>query len=332
MSAGKRPYMRYRIINACLKNKFNPFPSKDNILEKLRQHDFNIEERTFYDDIQKMRFDEQLGFLAPIAFCKKNKGYHYTDPNYSIENLPLSDDDIQSLSFALELIQQYNDVELVGQFAAAFEKIMRAVDQYKMKDMEAQRFMDFEKAPYYKGIEHLKTLLQAIRAKQPLRIAYRKFSELLPMEHVFHPYFLKEYKNRWYVLGYSKERHIILTLALDRMEFIQEEPVVFKENTRLKPEEYFQDTLGVTLGKGGPQDVVLLFTPMQGHYIKTQHLHQSQQILQDDEDGLLIKLRVVINYELQEVLMSYGASVQVKEPLSLRETIREKHREAWERG
>jgi hypothetical protein len=111
--------------------------------------------------------------------------------------------------------------------------------------------------------------------KQPLRLTYKKFNAA-PDIHTFHPYFLKEYKNRWYVRGYSETIHFYPTLGLDRIEKIEPASVTFKENKKPNPDAYFNHTIGITLGKGAPQEVRLHFTPMQVNYIKTQYLPHAE--------------------------------------------------------
>ena len=52
-----------------------------------------------------------------------------------------------------------------------------------------------------------------------------------------------------------------------------------------------------------PEEVILRFTPRQGRYIKSLPLHTSQEIIQDDGEGLVIKIKIHITYDfLMEIL------------------------------
>jgi predicted DNA-binding transcriptional regulator YafY len=179
-------------------------------------------------------------------------------------------------------------------------------------------------------MEHYDTIVNAILDKQPLRLVYKKFNADVDV-HTYHPYFLKEYKGRWYLLGYSEHIHFHPTLGLDRIESISPASVAFKENTKLNPNTYFNNTIGITLGKGNPEEVLLHFTPVQANYIKTQFLHHTQEVVQDDGNGLIVKMKLIPNYELLQLLLSFGAEVEVLEPATLREQITTTIRKMTER-
>ncbi len=323
MAAGKNPYLRYRILNSCFTNRQHRYWTKEELIEALAKHDLVVEVRTLHYDIDNMRNDARLKYNAPIGYSKINKGYYYTDSEYSIDAIPLSAEELHSLSLAVNVIQQYKGAQFVKYFEGAIDKVVRIVDQVGKQSMPAQNCIEFERAPYYRGIEYLDDLHNAITHQQPLRITYHKFTAALPDDHVFHPYLLKEYKNFWYVLGYSETRQLLLTLALDRIEGIRNEPVVYKKNNTLSHEQYFKHTIGIMHAQGPIEDIVLWFTVNQGHYIKTQHLHHSQKAIQDDATGLTISLKLIVNYELISLLLSFCPNVSILQPLSLKNKLNE---------
>lgn len=319
MANGKYPYFRYRLIHTCLSDKQKRYWTLDELQEKLTQEGIVVKKRSLGTDLHTMRYDELLGYHAPIAFCRKKRGYYYTDPDYSIEKIPLNAKDHRALVFAINTLKKFKDVPLVHQFEGVVEKLGKVADQLPRRN---DQVLSFEAVPVQKGMAHFDTLMNAILDKQPLRIDYKKFMAEADV-HTFHPYFLKEYKYRWYVLGYSDARSYHLTLGLDRIEGISHAHVKYKENTKLRPDEYFQHTIGVTLGKGRPEEIQLHFTTAQGHYIKTQYLHHTQEIIKDDDDGLIITLKLIPNYELLQLLLSFGPEVEVLKPLTLRKQMAE---------
>jgi predicted DNA-binding transcriptional regulator YafY len=321
MAAGKNPYVRYQVINACFTNKQKRYWTKAELIQHLEQYDFIVSARTLDFDLEMMRHDERLKFFAPIAFSRKERAYYYTDPAYSINTLQLSDEHLRAFSSIVDLLQQFRGSKMVQEFEGALDKIVRGVDVLRRQKLRSAPVIHAEKAPYYKGLEYLDVVMRAIDERQCLRIAYQKFTKQKPEDHVFHPYLLKEYKGRWYVLGHSEARQQVITLALDRMEKIQPEPVPYKPNTKLNANEFFKHTLGITHAQGPVEEVVLWFSPALGPYIKTQHLHASQQIVKDDKDGLVIRLKLIINYELTSLLLSFCPEVCVLQPLALKEKL-----------
>ena len=130
------------------------------------------------------------------------------------------------------------------------------------------------------------------------------------------------------MLGYSEAREHLITLGLERIEKIEPAHVAFRENKTLRPKEYFKHTLGITLGQGPIEEIELWFSPFQAPYIKTQHLHHTQKTLREDENGLVISLKLIPNPELTQLILSYGADVKVLKPTTLQEGIKE----IWERA
>jgi predicted DNA-binding transcriptional regulator YafY len=324
MPVGKNPHLRYRIINECLTSKRQRFHSSEYLLKKLADKDMPVQLRCLKADIEAMRNDELLGFHAPIAYCRTNKGYYYTDPNYSTQTIPLTDEDFKGLNFAIDILQRYVGVSAVKHFEEAIDKVVKVTNQLKSDKVKSHsRVIAFEKAPYYKGLEYFDRIENAIRDQQPLAILYKKFGSEKELKHTFHPYFLKEYKDRWYVLGYSKERHFTLPLGLDRMESIADAPIPYKQNKTIDADTYFKHILGITVAKGPVEDIRLWFSPTQAPYIKTRNIHHSQETISDGVDGLVISLQLIPNYELLQEILSYGPEVKVMEPESLREKVKE---------
>jgi predicted DNA-binding transcriptional regulator YafY len=268
-----------------------------------------------------MRHDKRLGYHAPIAFCRKNKGYYYTDPDYNIDKLPLTPEEIEAFGLIVESFQSFRGAQVFDSVVGIFDKLDKVVMQQanaKKRDPVA----DFEKVPYSKGIEHFDKLHNAITKQQPLSVAYKKFDKPT-REHIFHPYLLKEYKFRWYVLGHSEASRNKIILALDRIETIVKKKVPFKPNTGIDVQKYFDHTIGVTLHPGGVKEVELWCSVSQGHYFKTQPLHATQKVLSDDATGLVLSLQLVINYELLQTILTYGAEVKVLKPTTLQQQVKD---------
>ncbi len=317
MPVNKSAYARYRIIDDILNYK------KIADLQFLREAcerrlDTTFSERTIKKDIQDMRLD----FDAPIVFDHYHKGYCYTHPFSMQTTMPLQSSDISALQFAVSTLSQFQEMPVFEDFKEAVDKIIKAL---KLKaDNQHSNFIQFERVPFYKGSEWLSPIAQAIEARHPLRLQYRSFEMEEAQTRLHHPYLLKEYKHRWYVIGYDEQRESIRIFALDRIEAL--EPQTEHRYFRLEgfdADAYFKYALGITvLADQAPQDILLCFAPLQGKYIENQPLHPTQETRQTAR-GLEVKLRLVPSYELIAEILSYGESVKVLAPNSLRERIAE---------
>jgi predicted DNA-binding transcriptional regulator YafY len=321
MSFSKNPTLRYLIIDECLSSKQKRFWSPFELMAKFAAYDLQIELRSLKYDMQNMRESSQLNYFAPIAYCRTNKGYYYTEEGYSIHGDRLSHHDLMALVFITNLLEQLADDEMLQRVKGTVNKLSRQNKLLKPGTKQKENVISTEVRPYYKGIPYLSTLVEAIFKGQVLRIAYKKHTDEHSSEHEFHPYQLKPYNYRWYVRGYSSKHKDVIILALDRMEGITLSQTKYRDDVATSDKEYFYYTIGITKGKGPVEDIHLQFTPEQGHYIRTLHIHHTQKILRDDKQGLMISVQLIQNYELCQLLMSYMPNVKILQPVSLREKI-----------
>jgi predicted DNA-binding transcriptional regulator YafY len=312
-------YRRYMEIDRCLNSK-KKYWTKQELLQALRDKDFVISESTLEKDIKNMRWETSLPFQnAPIKYISKQKPYHYSE-EFSI-SIPVDDEEIHALDVAVRTLNQFKDIEYFSQFAGAVDKVIRFVKQIKTNREENSRpFILFEKVPYLRGYEYLDIILNAIENKKCVRLDYQLFGQE-PYTIELHPYFVKEFHNRWYVVGYIAEKNVLRTYALDRIQQLLPCSTVYIPNTDMDPEEYFKYCIGINFMERNIEKVRLAFTPSQGNYVRTQHLHRSQVIIKDDEQELIVELDIIVNHELKMLIMSFGDQVKVLAPPSLAQDI-----------
>ena len=186
----------------------------------------------------------------------------------------------------------------------------------------AQRTIAFEELPPSKGQEFLKPFADAIAERMVIRLQYKRFDKPRPWPHVLHPDLLKEYRNRWYLLGFNPKVDKITTYALDRV--VAYEPLpdeAYVANTILDPEAYFRHTIGITFTGEEPIRIRVLVKQPFVPYVETQQLHASQQKVEERADGCLYEVLVVDNLELQTLLLGLADLITVEEPAYLREEM-----------
>lgn len=322
MTTQKSAYRRYATIDRCLNDPRKKYWTKNELMAEVKKIDIEIKPRTFDQDIYDMRNETGLTFKeAPIEYSKKPKGIYYTRP-FNI-SLPIDQDDIHQLEVAAQTLKQYENTSYFRQFGSAIDKVIQIVKQAKESTGTSNNsFILFEKIPRLVGYELLDPILSAIEHKQVLTVTYQKFNDSSSFNVIVQPYFVKEWRNRWYLIGLYKTR--VTTYALDRIKAIEPCDIDFIENTEIVPEDYFKDCIGVDRRKPAIEKVILEFTPTQSPYIRTQDIHRSQNIVRDDETGIRVELDLMINPELLMLLLSYGENVLVIAPKSLRQDVQEK--------
>jgi len=332
MPANKEAFIRFRILDEMLRDKRKTYPSMEDFIDVMEEKlgkEFSVS--TVQKDIKAMKQDPLLGFLAPIKWSKREGGYYYTDENYSISNIPLSEKDLDSLEFAATLLQQFKGVKMFNDFESAVDKIFNAISVSSLlSEEEIEETIQFEKVPTYKGSDLIGKLLEHIKKRECINLEYKKFNSDEVKTHTISPYLLKEYRNRWYLIGMNHKNEYINTFGLDRIDFIEKSKKVFKFHKTFSPKTYFKHAYGITTFIGEAEEVILSFNKYQKNYILTQELHESQKIISNSKGELVISLKVGITVELIMAIMSFGENVKVIAPDSLKKTIKEKLKKSFE--
>lgn len=168
---------------------------------------------------------------------------------------------------------------------------------------------------------YLSQVISALRENHPVRFTYRPYTRLNPTKDVIvEPYFLKIFKQRWYVTGRNVKDDKIKTYALDRMEDVKIEDDTFVVDKSFDLESYVRDTFGIVFSQGEPKEVVLRADTRQSKYLRALPLHHSQREVMHDEYSLFYyKLRLTSDF-VQE-LLSYGPNIQVVSPPELKAMV-----------
>lgn len=317
MAVTKYPLGRYLIIDRELRRKkwVKTKELKRIIEEELS---INVSERTINEDIIAMREDPLLGYDAPIEKDKKNKAYYYAEPNYTIRAFKLKDADINALMFYAKTLSLYKEYDVFKDFANAIDKVLDAVKIRKnIKEASRSRsFIQTEKGHSDKGNEHISILIQALEENTEIVIDYKKFGEDTVTTKQLQPYFLKEDKFRWYLLAKPIGKEKFKIYGLDRIVSVTVTENKFAP-TDFSPDDYFKYSFGVTVSDESPLDVIITMDSYQGNFIKTLPLHETQQILIDNQKELRISVRVKPSFEFYSKILSYGNCIQVISPESV---------------
>ena len=334
MSLHKYALIRYRIIDSMLRNKYRPYPTIEQLRSKCEEHLFgstseeHISISTIEKDLRAMREDLELGYEAPIKYDRAQKGYCYTDPDYTIQNIPLNNDDVDAIKLAANTLFNFRESPLFAQFRFAIEKIFDRLNISKeVQDERIDQVVQFDSYPDYPGNEFLSILYQSIIERKAIELQYQKFGTIESSTRVLHPYLLKEYGYRWYLIALQPATDKILTFALDRILSVNSTEEYFAIRPDFDPDLFFQFAFGITQKEEEPVEIILQFAMDQYGYITTSPLHQTQEI-KIVGDYFELRLFLVPSFELVEKLLSFGDRVKVLQPNLLRSQLLEKYQKA----
>ena len=318
MPVTRNALIRYKTIDNCLRRRNRRWTLEDLIdacSEALYEYegiDKGISRRTVQMDIQMMRSDK-LGYNAPIEVYD-NKYYRYSDPDYSITNSPLTDEDLKLMGESVELLRQFSGFSALSGIE---DVVGRLEDQVSSMRHNRRPVILLEKNESLRGLKFIEPLYKAILEKTPVKIIYKSFKAREMQKFIFSPFFLKEFRNRWFVYGWKKGAGMIFNLALDRIHEMGAAPgETYQENNIIDPDTFFDNLIGVTKNINDKAHKVRFWAaPEQVPYIETKPLHKSQFVVQRNDDGSAIfQIEVVLNYELEKDLLGFGEGVKVLSP------------------
>lgn len=323
MAKNKGAIVRYRTIDRCLRDTKRKYGVKE-LIEKCSAAVYEtlgiedpVSRRQIYKDLNYMESD--AGYQANInhIYEGRNVYFRYDDPDFSIEKMPLTDAEIDQLK---ETVLMLNRFKGMPHFEWMEEIVSKIEDAFLLKG-NTESVISFEQNPDLVGLTYITPIFDAIVHKRVLKITYKSFKRDTPSEYEMHPYFLKQYNNRWFLFGLTTERNQITNLPLDRIENIEIlDAAYIDKDEDLDIEDYFYDVIGVTIENAPKTEITLEFSKERYPYVKNKPIHHSQRNY-DDEKRVIIK--VIPNNELYQTLLSFGGDVNVIEPTEVREKMLE---------
>ena len=330
MPINKLALVRYKTIDNCLQNRFRKWTLEDlmeacaDALYEYEGITKGISKRTIQLDIQNMR-SEKLGYNAPIIVSDK-KYYSYDEKNYSITNTPITKQDLGTLNEVLDVLKQFNGF---GYFQELSGMVTRLEDKIYKQEHKGKSYIDFEKNALLKGLMHIDPLHKAIINKKTLEISYQSFKARLPQQLVFYPFLLKEYRNRWFLLGANQKGNAVMNLALDRIISIKELNKEKYQKANFDVSTYFDDAIGVSkTPTQKPILVVMKIVKAHAPYVITKPMHASQTVLKEEDDGTIFSIEVIWNFELEREILGFGEQIKVLSPRRLSNRIKGRMKEA----
>jgi len=335
MPTNKNAQIRYKILDACFRNIGRRYFIEDliskcnQVLMEINPKSKGISRRQIFEDIKFMESSE--GFDIDLLRLKYEGRvfYRYADTSFSINNMPLDESDINYLQTTLQAISQFKGMP---QFDWVHELLPKLKQGIYTSESE-KTIIEFDSNQYLRGIEHFGTLYNAILYEKVLKITYCPYVCEKPYELSLHPYYLKQYNNRWFLFGYNSDvERYDWTLALDRIKSIKETDQAYVYNTQIDWTEYFEDMIGVTKPENATTEKIILhFYTTAGKYIESKPIHGSQISKRIEKDVLEVSLEVIVNYELTSFILSYAENIRVIQPQSLAEQIKERLEKGIER-
>jgi len=309
MPVNKNAYLRFRIIDQCLNNpykKYNRYDLANAIEHKLGQ---SISIDSVSKDLNSMKYDLD----APIENDRLNRHYFYSTP-FSLNKLVLNDAEESALQMSLSVLDVLKDTKYAASYKTLIQRLITQASGYHKNDI-----IEFEQAVKHSGLDWFDRLYESINDEQTIVITYQAYGKEVS-KIIVSPYMLKEYKNRFYLVARmhkNEPTELIYCYGLDRIKAIEKSKEVFLRTKGFNSKNYFKDSLGITRKLDEkPIELTLRFNEKNSYYVLSNPIHHSQKEIKRTKDSLTISICVYESDELNMLILSYGAGVEVLSPPS----------------
>ena len=179
----------------------------------------------------------------------------------------------------------------------------------------------FERIP--SSYQWLPVIVNAMRNGNAVELTYQSFWKDRPASFTVHPYCLKLFRQRWYMLGKSEDYDSPRIYALDeRTKHVIPLKKSLEIPSKFSAEEFFSNYFGVIVDDRMPVTVKLKVVANQVRYFESLPLHPSQQTIGRTPEYSILQYRLVPTYDFRQELLSHGPDLEVLEPEGLRNEIK----------
>lgn len=295
----------YNIINRCSllleKLEKSHYPSKRDLKAYLEANGEARSDRTIDRALDALREE----FDLEIRYNQQENGY-YIDWDASLNPSAL-----------YRILEQGKTLTLLQTSASRPKEVLKCIQ--------------FEEQGQLTGLEYLQPVMQAILDQKYLRFYHAAFGKPHALPYRVAPYLLKEYQNRWYIVGIPDSKSDFRFFGIDRITEIEVLDETFEAQADQDSKAIFEDRVGISNPHGPMEVVELVIDPSQSAYLKTLPLHPSQTIVKDDEHELRIQLFVKPNFELKRKILELTDCAKVTYPHWLAKAIKDTLRKAIDR-
>lgn len=323
---------RYHIIDRCLTNSYQTYPSMEKLIAEIKKElGYSVSKETIQKDIAHMKRPlKEGGFEAPIKFSKLNNGYYYNpeiDPDYTIRKFGLNEKSLEIIEVAAGVLKRFKGIMASDSFNQTLNHLYASLNMERTaQSKELGNIILPQDTTYLRGMESFDIFVSAIRNKRPISFVHYSYQSQIFKANIIHPYLLKESNNRWYLVGYSEEHKELRYFGIDRIY----DPLIinkrFIENKDGDLTTLFSNKIGLNTVRGRDaykhENIKIWISRNLSNYFKSMPIHHTQKIDEPDGNGdIIISLELVPTYELISLVLSYGTNAELLEPKWLRKEI-----------
>lgn len=341
MPKNKFQDVRYRVLDECLRDQQRYYTIEE-LAKKCDTAIFAIDDQVRPPiSTRQIRHDLnflQDGYKTEIQSLKipgeKKHYFRYADPEFSISNKPLTEEDLINLKSSLYILRRFsglhNEASWIEEFAARIEKLPSQLEGHQKETLpeNQKQIIAFDNQDENEsGANWIIQLYKAIEKEHPLTVTYKEFGSGNEVKYNISPYLLKQFNRRWFLLCASEGLDHLTTLPLDRLLDIEPGTHKYIAYPGDEPLEFFEDIIGVINNmKHEVLEIELEVHKKLLPYLESKLLHESQKKAKatEDPEWYSLKINVKPNYEFYALILSHGERIRIVSPESVRNEMKQK--------
>ncbi len=323
MPKNKQALLRYQVIDACLSNRFHVSSDGnmagywpiDALADRVSTElGISVAERTIRKDISDLK-NGILGIPVPVS-NKRSMGYYYTEMGFHLFNMRLNQHEAFHLSEAVHHIDHLMTHQYFRQLSGCLKKLnVNTIPEEKL----VMSLQPYNNPPAYAW---LKKIVDAIESQQVLCMKYQPYSPPAQIEVEVHPYLIKEYNQRLYMLAWDATNKEYYVFGLDRIKGLSPLNKPWHNAPAGIKKSYFEHIVGVSL----PRHLKVETVQIEIHknrlpYVLSKPLHKSQRFVSKNGEWGILEFDLIVNRDLKQWILEKGKDARVVSPGHLKHEI-----------
>lgn len=302
----------YRFLYIDKNIKTGKYPNSHSLAK-----DLGVSRRTILRDVEFMRYS----FSAPLEYCPKNRGYYYTEAEYSLGLLKLTEGELLALFLGHNLLTQCKGTPYEQSVISAMEKVCYSLQGTVSIDAaQLSDFISFDLEPL-RGDEkrislHFSDIGKAIKEKRTIEMVHYSIARDICQKRRVDPYQIRFYRGVWYLVGFCHFRKKIRIFALDRIRSVLLTKEIYKWPEGFDLEKYLNDSFEMFRGSE-IQHIIIWFSPRQSRWIREKSWHPSQEIKENSDGSLILSMNTSGLQQVKRWVLSFGSDAKVLAPTAL---------------
>lgn len=310
MAAKEHKFFAHRLLQIDREIQRRSYPNAVSLARLLE-----VSTRTIQRDIEYMR-----DFLnAPLAFDTTRNGYYYSEENYFMKSLPISEGELFSVALFDQLLEQYRNTPLEQNLRSVFKKIVMSLPDNITIDsgfLVKQTTFIPDRMGFIEP-ESFRCVFSALKNRHVLEFYYRPLQKTTWMLRRINPFHAVCQKGNWYILGFCHDKQEVRVFNLSRMKDAIESSQLFQLPSEFSPEQYFDKEIGVWLSARQKYTVEMLVSAEIGTFALERSWNSNQQMRQNEDGSVWISFETTQLPEVKRWVLGQGSTVRVLNPPEL---------------